>query len=92
MQAYHLLTERPLSGQRQAGKPEQSSTILAWARRSPGAETGGMVWYSTLLDKKLEELDWTMADGWGRRRTQPVSLANNHVPMSRQLWISLFIC
>lgn len=88
MQAYHLLTERTLE------RPEQAGAVVV----NPGVGSAqpwrrnrrdGLV--LDLLDKKLEGLDWTMAERWGRRTTQPVSPANNHVPMSRQLWISLFI-
>lgn len=84
----------PWSTEQTRSSPQQSSTILARARRSPGAETGGIVWHSgTLgsLQQELQELDWTLGARVGRRRTQPVSPANNQVPMSRQLWISLFI-
>lgn len=64
-----------------------SSTILAWARRSPGAETGGMGFTLGHIEK-----NWIgLLGAGGALETQPASPANTHVPMSRQLWISLFI-
>lgn len=91
--------ERPLSSSEQ--QQHKIPGRLPVPRQNPGVgsaqawrRTGG-VW---IRDLSATIAQWMVGElwkgGWGvgapSRETHPVSLANTHVPVVRQLWISLF--